>query len=65
MIKEISCVPDENLEAIYELIHYFRMGLEAHTGNTGKPPIKLTQMPGDAFDSFIEKVARQRQKAPE
>jgi hypothetical protein len=50
IIQELQAIPDDKLAQLYEVIHYFRLGLN--------PPVKQPQtpglLPGTLSDSFFD-----------
>ena len=66
LIEEIKKIPSEKLEEIYDLIHYFRLGLaqEKQTENISRRPVGLAKgqvaipasffepLPDDMLDAF-------------
>ncbi len=48
IIQELQDIPEDKLEELYDLIHYFRLGLGAGVC-TATPPSLLTGQLGDAF----------------
>ena len=69
IIAEIKQIPDEKLAEIYDLVHYFRLGLlqERHTLPVKQRPIGLAKglleipssffepLPDDMLDAFESK----------
>jgi hypothetical protein len=49
ILQEIESVPPENLDALYELIHNFRLELDAFTKHPPRQPGLLKGKLGDAF----------------
>jgi hypothetical protein len=66
LIDEISRIPDERLPDIYNLIHYFRLGLNVKEKNPAKI-LKLAgswkDMPEEDFDDFLEEIRTRRKNA--
>lgn len=48
ILQELQDIPEDKLAEIYDLIHYFRLGLERDTTQPRLPGI-LTGKLGDAF----------------
>ena len=65
ILKELEQIPEAKLAELYDLIHYFRIGLEHdHQEN---PTMKLAgawaDMPEDMFQSFRENLSHRRRQA--
>lgn len=66
VMKEIKLIPENKLSEVYDLIHYFRKGLQ-------KPKKKIDQitkfagcwkdMPETIFNEFLEDIKQHRKKA--
>jgi hypothetical protein len=56
LIEEIKQIPSEKLAEIYDLIHYFRLGLAQAkpTENINQRPIGLAKGQFEIPDSFFE-----------
>jgi hypothetical protein len=66
VLKEISLIPEDKLPDIYQLLHYFRLGLEASRERTQSVMHFAgcwRDMPDQLFDTFVEDVARRRRQA--
>lgn len=50
IIQELQDIPEEKLAEIYDLIHYFRLGL----GKEPSPPRQPGLIAGDVDDAFFE-----------
>ena len=48
IVQELQDIPEDKLEELYDLIHYFRLGL-GHEGSQPRTPGLLTGQLGDAF----------------
>lgn len=66
VIEEIQRIPREKLGELYDVIHFFRVGIE----QTKTLPHNILQFAGcwedmtdDEFDSFLIEIAERRSKA--
>ena len=50
IINKLQDIPEEKLAEIYDLIHYFRLGLD----KASKPPRQPGLLTGEVDDSFFE-----------
>lgn len=50
IIEELQAIPEEKLEEIYDLIHYFRLGLKQESQQPRTPGL----IKGKLSDSFFE-----------
>ncbi|MEL4893848.1 hypothetical protein [Crocosphaera sp. Alani8] len=50
IIEELQAIPEEKLEEIYDLIHYFRLGLKQENQQPRTPGL----IKGKLSDSFFE-----------
>lgn len=50
IVKELQGIPEEKLAEIYDLIHYFRLGLSKEPRSPRKPGL----IAGDVDDAFFE-----------
>ncbi len=62
VVEEVNRLPDEQLEDIFNLIHHFRLGLEA---NRSKPDIMSfagcwKDMPEAEFEDFLNEMQTRR-----
>ncbi len=48
IIQELQDIPEEKLVELYDLIHYFRLGLESEPKQPRRPGL-MTGKLGDAF----------------
>jgi hypothetical protein len=48
IIQELQDIPEEKLAELYDVIHYFRLGLSQETTQPRTPGL-LTEQLGDAF----------------
>jgi hypothetical protein len=66
VIEEISLIPEDKLPDIYQLLHYFRLGLEASRGRA-QSVLRFAgcwqDMPDAEFDAFIKDVSQRRHQA--
>jgi len=66
LITEIERIPEENLEELFNFIHYFRLGVEV-----SKSPLEQTMqfagcwndMSDEIFNDFNEDIKARRQQA--
>ena len=54
IMKEIQDIPDDKLAEIYDLIHYFRLGLKKETASERKPGILKGSLSPSFFDDLPE-----------
>jgi len=54
IMKEIQDIPDDKLAEIYDLIHYFRLGLNKETASERKPGILKGSLSPSFFDDLPE-----------
>ena len=63
LLQEISLIPEDKLSDLYELLHYFRLGLEA-SRDRAQSVMRFAgcwrDMPDPVFDNFMEEVAQRR-----
>lgn len=50
IVKELQAIPEEKLAELYDLIHYFRLGL----GQAAQPPRQPGLIAGEVDDSFFD-----------
>ena len=50
IVRELQAIPEEKLAELYDLIHYFRLGL----GKASTPPRQPGLLTGDVDDAFFE-----------
>jgi len=50
IVKELQGIPEEKLAEIYDLIHYFRLGLSKESPSPRKPGL----IAGDVDDAFFD-----------
>jgi hypothetical protein len=66
VLEELSLIPEDKLPDIYQLLHYFRLGLEASRGRT-QPVMSFAgcwrDMPEPVFDTFVQDVFQRRRQA--
>jgi hypothetical protein len=66
VLKEISLIPEDKLPAVYQWLHYFRLGLEASRGRTRSVMSYAgcwQDLPEQVFDTFMEDLALRRRQA--
>ncbi len=64
IIEEIKQIPNEKLEEIYDLIHYFRLGIaqekQSHKNTVKQRPIGLSkenfQVPASFFEPLTDEM---------
>ncbi len=66
VIAEIQRVPEDKLTELYEVIHFFRLGVE--TVNSGSEEIMQfagcwQDMSDEEFGAFLDEIAERRQRA--
>ena len=65
ILKELEQIPATKLAELYDLIHYFRIGLEHDQPEN--PTMKLAgvwaDMPDDLFQSFVVDISHRRSQA--
>lgn len=55
IVQELQDIPEDKLAELYDLIHYFRLGLEKGLGNIeSQEPRKPGLIEGDVDDAFFE-----------
>jgi hypothetical protein len=59
IMLEIGDIPDDKLVSLYELIHYFKLGLSKESQRERIPGI----LPGTLSDSFFEPLPEQELSA--
>ncbi|MEL6493177.1 MAG: hypothetical protein AAFQ95_24765 [Cyanobacteria bacterium J06621_3] len=50
IVQELQAIPEEKLVELYDLIHYFRLGL----GQSSQPPRQPGLIAGAVDDAFFE-----------
>ena len=55
IVQELQLIPEEKLAEIYDLIHYFRLGL----GKVAVPPRQPGLLEGDINDAFFEPLSEE------
>ncbi len=58
IIEELKAIPEEKLEEIYDLIHYFRLGLKQESQQPRTPGL----IKGKLSDSFFEPLPEEELK---
>ena len=65
MIDEIRLIPQDRLSRLYDLIHFYRLGLEANQNNSAE----IMQfagcwedMPNEEFENFINEISERRKQ---
>jgi hypothetical protein len=65
ILKELEGIPETKLAELYDIIHYFRIGLEQETCEN--PTMKLagawTDMRDDLFESLMNEIEARRSRA--
>jgi len=59
IMQEIQDIPDDKLAEIYDLIHYFRLGLNKENASERKPGI----LKGSLNQSFFDELPEDELKA--
>ena len=63
VLEEISLIPKDKLTDIYQLLHYFRLGLEASRDRT-RSAMSFAgcwkDMPDQVFETFMDDLAQRR-----
>ena len=54
IMKEIQDIPDDKLAEIYDLIHYFRLGLKQEASSERKPGLLKGSLSASFFDDLPE-----------
>jgi hypothetical protein len=66
VLEEISLIPEDRLSEIYQLLHYFRLGLEASRGRA-QSVMRFAgcwrNMPDATFEAFMKEVSQRRHQA--
>ncbi|MDM8517816.1 hypothetical protein QUF76_16595 [Desulfobacterales bacterium HSG16] len=66
VMEEIRLIPENRLSEIYNLIHFFRLGLETDRKNT-KKTMRFAgcwqDMPDREFREFSEEISQRRRQA--
>jgi hypothetical protein len=66
VLEEISLIPEDKLPDIYQLLHYFGLGLEVSRDRT-QSVMRFAgcwrDMPDHVFDTFMEHLADRRRQA--
>jgi hypothetical protein len=66
ILKELARIPEAKLAELYDIIHYFRLGLEQEQ-KQGNPTMELAgswaDMPEELFQSLIGEIASRRKQA--
>ncbi|MCK5726517.1 MAG: hypothetical protein KAH22_06815 [Thiotrichaceae bacterium] len=64
LINEISLLPEDKLEEVYNIIHYFRLGTEKEKENDILSFSGSWKDMGDnKFDDYLSDIAERRNKA--
>ncbi len=53
IVQELQDIPEDKLTELYDLIHYFRLGLESEPLQQPRTPGLLTGKLGDAFFELL------------
>ncbi len=66
LLEEISRIPEDQVSDIYNLVHYFRLGLQSKKANPDKI-LKLSaswkDMSEDDFNEFLNQMRARRKTA--
>lgn len=66
VIEEIKLMPDHKLQEVYDVLHYFRLGLQKPEKNSDRI-MKFAgcweDMPEEAFREFLKDVKDRREQA--
>jgi hypothetical protein len=66
IFEEIDLIPEDKLSEIYDLLHHFRLGLEA-AKNRDKSVMQFAgswqDMPDEVFTAFAQDIAKRRKRA--
>ncbi|PKP58997.1 MAG: hypothetical protein CVT88_06440, partial [Candidatus Altiarchaeales archaeon HGW-Altiarchaeales-1] len=66
VMNEICLIPLEKLNAVYDIIHFFRVGLERSKSDTNKI-LEFAgcwkDMPDEKFNSFTKEIGERRKQA--
>ncbi len=66
VFQEVKLIPEDKLDDVYAILHYFRLGVEA---SQGKPTSVMQyagcwqDMPAEVFAEFTREVVNRRQQA--
>ena len=66
VLEEINLLPDHKLMEIFDLVHYFRVGLQGAGGDVAQImgfAGSWKDMPEDTFREFLEEIAQRRSQA--
>ncbi len=59
IVQELKAIPEEKLIEIYDLIHYFRLGLRQETQQPRTPGLLTGQLSNSFFDPLPEEELQQ------
>ena len=66
VLREINLIPEDRLSEIYNVLHYFRLGLEA-SRESPKSVMRFAgcwqDMPDEVFAAFTDEIRDRRQQA--
>ena len=66
VLQEISLIPEDKLPDIYQLLHYFRLGLEV-SRDRKQSVMRFAgcwqDMPDEVFDTLMDELAQRRHQA--
>jgi hypothetical protein len=66
VMEEIKLIPEHKLSEVYDLIHYFRIGLQQSKEDMDRI-MKFAgcwqDMPDEVFSEFLEEIGQRRQQA--
>lgn len=67
LFEEINLIPEDRLDEIYEILHYFRLGLEAAKSSKKSSVMQYAgswqDMPAEVYAQFTQEIAARRQNA--
>lgn len=66
IMKELKQIPEQKMSELYDIIHYFRLGLQAQQERKN-PTMSLagawSDMSEEAFTSMLEDIGERRKRA--
>ena len=66
VVEEIKHIPENKLSEVYDLLHFFRLGLQKYKGNveqTMKFAGCWNDMPDEVFNDFLGEIKERREQA--
>ena len=71
ILQEIDLIPEEKLPEIYDLLHHFRLGLQADQDRAAQDRVASIlrfagcwqDMPAKAYTAFVQEIAERRHQA--